>query len=201
MNEIWWYLSRSSGIVATVLIVAALIWGFYFSARDTGDRRKPNWWLDLHNYLGGLALIFTVIHLITVYMDQLSGIGLVQILVPHTAPGWRWGMSWGVIATYLLALVVFTSWPRRWGARRTWVAIHLLSIPGTVFAGVHAWMVGSSRSELWFQALLAALVGLSVYPGVVRLFSVAVHRKEHRARSATADLAEQRNFVTSGREP
>ena len=198
MSETWWYLSRSSGVVATVLIVAALIWGFYFSARDTGDRRKPNWWLDLHNYLGGLSFIFTLIHLITVYLDELSGIGLVQILVPHTAPGWLLGMTCVVINTYLIALVVFTSWPKRLGSRRTWVAIHLVSIPGTIFAGVHAWMVGSSRGDLWFQFLLAAMLGLSVYPGVVRLFSVAVHRKEHRARLAKTALANDRQLVTTG---
>jgi len=200
MNEVWWYLSRSSGIVATVLIVAALIGGLLFSARATGDRHKPNWWLDLHNYLGGLALIFTLIHLVAVYLDEFSSIGLVQILIPHTAPGWRWGMTWGVISTYAIAVVVFTSWPKRWGSRRTWVAIHLVSIPGTIFAGVHAWMVGSSRHQLWFQAMLAAMVGLSVYPGVVRLFSVAVHRKEHRARLARAGVAEARQLVTSGRQ-
>lgn len=201
MNETWWYLSRSSGIVATVLIVAALIWGFYFSARDTGDRHKPNWWLDLHNYLGGLALIFTMIHLLTVYLDDLSGIGLVQVLVPHTAPGWRWGMTWGVIATYLLTLVVFTSWPKRLGSRRTWVTIHLLSIPATIFAGVHAWMVGSSRHDVWFQVALAAMLGLSVYPGVVRLFSVAEHRRDHRARSAQASQADRCEPIAAGERP
>ena len=62
MNEIWWYLSRSSGIVAMVLIVAALVWGFFFSARATGTKRRPKWWLDLHNYLGGLAFAFVIIH-------------------------------------------------------------------------------------------------------------------------------------------
>ena len=39
MNAIWWYLSRSSGIVATVLIAAALVAGLRFSGRATGTRR------------------------------------------------------------------------------------------------------------------------------------------------------------------
>ena len=49
MNDMWWYLTRATGIVATVLAVAALVFGFLFSARETGNRRRPNWWLDLHN--------------------------------------------------------------------------------------------------------------------------------------------------------
>ena len=153
MSEIWWYLSRSSGIVATVLIVAALVCGLRFSARATGTKHRPKWWLDLHNYLGGLAFAFVVVHIVAVYQDELSGIGLLQILVPMTAPGWAWGISWGVIATYGFALVVFTSWPRKRGSRRVWLAIHLMSVPAAVLAGVHAWMVGSSRGQLWFAAL------------------------------------------------
>ncbi|MEY2565569.1 MAG: hypothetical protein QOE35_98, partial [Actinomycetota bacterium] len=51
MENGWDYLTRSSGLVATVLIVLSLAWGLLFSARATGNRRRPNWWLDLHNFL------------------------------------------------------------------------------------------------------------------------------------------------------
>ena len=61
MNDALWYLTRATGIVATLLIAAAVISGFLFSGRETGTRRRPNWWLDLHNMLGGLALIFTIV--------------------------------------------------------------------------------------------------------------------------------------------
>ncbi|MFW2332332.1 ferric reductase-like transmembrane domain-containing protein [Ilumatobacter sp.] len=185
MNEIWWYLSRSSGIVATVLIVAALACGFRFSARATGTRRRPAWWLDLHNYLGGLAFVFVVVHVFAVYQDELSGIGLLQILVPMTADGWAWGITWGVLATYVFALVVVTSWPRKRGSRRIWLTVHLTSLPAAIVAGVHAWMVGSSRGQLWFTVLLTALVGLAVYPTVLRCVAAVAKRSARRLRSQT----------------
>ena len=87
-----------------------------------------------------------------------------------------------MIATYLFALVVFTSWPRKRGSRRVWLAIHLMSVPAAVLAGVHAWMVGSSRGQLWFAALLVALVGAAVYPAMLRLFSAASKRSARRLR-------------------
>ena len=40
MDNWLWYLSRSTGIVAAVLAVAALVWGLFFSARNTGTRMK-----------------------------------------------------------------------------------------------------------------------------------------------------------------
>ncbi len=202
MTDIWWYLSRSSGIVATVLIVAALMWGLFFSARATGTKRRPNWWLDLHNFFGGLAFVFVVIHIVAVYQDELSSIGLLQIFVPMTASGWTWGITWGVIATYMFALVVFTSWPRKRGSRRVWLMIHLMSVPAAVVAGVHAWMVGSSRGQLWFAALLAALVGLAVYPAVLRLFKAAAKRTAKRVRRpAPTPAASTPVFSTSDTQP
>jgi sulfoxide reductase heme-binding subunit YedZ len=189
VNDIWWYLSRSSGIVAAVLIVAALVWGFFFSARATGTKRRPKWWLDLHNYLGGLAFVFVIIHIVAVYQDQLSGIGRLQIFVPMTATGWKWGITWGVIAAYVFALVVFTSWPRKRGSRRVWLTVHLISVPAAVVAGIHAWMVGSSRGQLWFSMLLAALFGLVVYPAVLRLFTAVAKRSARRLRGQTLTRA------------
>ena len=120
MNNGWWYLTRATGIVATVLAVAALVFGFFFSSRNTGDRRRPAWWLDLHNWLGGLALAFTAAHIVTVYLDKNSGIGVLAVLVPGAAHDATWAIAWGVIAAYLLAFAVFTSWPRKRFSRRVW---------------------------------------------------------------------------------
>ena len=86
MNDAWWDdLSRATGIVATILAVAALVMGLFFSARNTGERRRPAWWLDLHNWLGGLTLVFVAAHIVAAYLDPALGIGVLQVLVPGTA--------------------------------------------------------------------------------------------------------------------
>jgi predicted ferric reductase len=186
MNDMWPYLTRASGLVATVLIVLALAWGLFFSARATGEWRRPNWWLDLHNYLGGLAFIFTVLHIAAANRDTLSGIGLIQVFVPMTATGWAWGITWGVLATYAFAAVVFTSWPKRRLSRRNWLLVHLMSVPATFLVATHAWMVGSDRGGTWFPMLLALLTGLAVYPGVLRIFTAISKRTDRRRRRAGA---------------
>jgi DMSO/TMAO reductase YedYZ heme-binding membrane subunit len=185
MSNGWTYLTQASGLVATVLIVLALGGGLLFSARATGGRRRPNWWLDLHNYLGGLAFAFTAFHIYASYRDELSGIGLAQVFIPMTAEGWEWGITWGVLSTYVFAAVVFTSWPGKRFSRRTWLAVHLLSVPATFMAAAHAWMVGSDKHGLWFQVLLALLAGLAVYPAVLRLASVAARRRARQARTGS----------------
>ncbi|MCB0995704.1 MAG: ferric reductase-like transmembrane domain-containing protein [Acidimicrobiales bacterium] len=176
MDDLWWYLVRASGIVAVALGVAAMFCGLLFSARDTGRWRRPNWWLDLHNQLGGLALIFTAVHLVAVYADEFNGLGLVQILVPFTAPDQTWGMALGVVSAWLFALVVFTSWPKRLFSRRVWRVVHLSSLVGLVLGGVHGYLTGYDAPTLAFRALLVAGLGIVVYATTIRLVSV-LHRR------------------------
>lgn len=174
----WWYLSRATGIVATVLAVAALVFGFFFSARNTGERRRANWWLDLHNWLGGLALIFTIAHLVTVFFDSNSGIGLVQLLIPGTAHAGQWGITWGVVATYLFTLTVFTSWPSKRFSQRVWRAVHLTSVFGVALAGLHAFQSGSDATERAFQIGLIAVATFFLYATSLRLLALALRRRK-----------------------
>jgi DMSO/TMAO reductase YedYZ heme-binding membrane subunit len=172
MNDGWWFLSRATGIVATVLAVAALVFGFFFSSRNTGSRRRPAWWLDLHNWLGGLALAFTAAHIVTVYVDKSSGIGVLAVFVPGAANDSTWAIAWGVIALYLLTLAVFTSWPRKRFSRRAWRIIHLGSVVGTALAGLHAFQAGTDATRLVFEAGLVGCAALCVYAISVRVLAL-----------------------------
>ena len=177
MNNVTWYVTRSTGIVATVLAVAALVFGFFFSSRNTGRRRRPAWWLDLHNWLGGLTLTFTVGHVVAAYLDSNSEIGLLQILVPGTAPSARWPITWGVVATYLFALTVFTSWPRKRLRPRLWRAVHLTSVVGVALAGLHAYQSGTDATTVAFEAGLVAAAACAVYALCVRVLAKFVPQR------------------------
>ena len=176
MTDLWWFLSRATGIVATLLAVAALVWGFFFSARNFGERYTPAWWLDLHNWLGGLALIFTGAHLVTVYLTPESGMGLLQILVPGTASGIEWGITWGVIAAYLFAITVFTSWPKKRFRRWLWRTIHLSSVLGVALALIHAYQLGPDTSHLVFRIGFVASLAVGLYATFRRLVGLALDR-------------------------
>jgi len=184
MNSWWWYLARSTGIVATVLAAAALIWGFFFSARATGKRLRPAWWLDLHNWLGGLAFAFTVVHVLAVFADSDLGMGVKQIFVPGASATQTWAMTFGVIAMYLVAVVSLSSIQRvrRAMPRKVWHAVHLLSVPMVVLAVLHGYQSGSDALTSAFKAGLVITVGLAVYPFGIRITGVLA--KQAAARNA-----------------
>lgn len=166
-----WYLTRSTGIVATLLGAAALVWGFFFSARATGRRLRPNWWLDLHNWLGGLALAFVAVHVAVSVLDTDSGLRLVDAFVPGTARFQPWAIGWGVLATYLFAAAVFTTWPRRLRNRSLWRVIHLGSVVGVALSMVHAYQSGTEATRTWFKGGIVAASAIATYALGLRLFS------------------------------
>src|SRR6478736_4948989 len=57
-----WDVARAGGLVAWGLATASVMWGLVLSTRLMRKRPWPAWFLDLHRLLGGLAVIFTVIH-------------------------------------------------------------------------------------------------------------------------------------------
>ncbi len=173
----WWYITRSTGIVATVLAVASVLWGLKFSARNTGHRLRPAWWLDLHNWLGGSALAFMILHIVAVLMDSDAGFTVTQALVPGAITSGTLPIAYGIVATYLFAVVVLTSWPRLRFKRRVWRAIHLLSLPAVVLTGLHAFQSGSDQQAPLFKGLLVVLTGLVVYPLAIRIFGVMAKRR------------------------
>ena len=177
MNEAMWYLSRSTGIVAAVLAVAALAWGFLFSARETRTRYRPAWWLDLHNWLGGIALIFTIAHIATSYLNGDAGLNLASLFVPGIAASERLALAWGVVATYLIATAVLTSWPRKLFSRRTWRVVHLGSVIGVALAFVHAYQMGTDGSGRPFRIGMLLLIAIGTYTLFIRLIGVVARRR------------------------
>lgn len=159
---------RASGLVAAALVVAALFSGLLFSARATGEHRRPAWWLDLHNGLGGLAFAATLAHAVAALADHGTGIGLAQVLVPGTATASRAAVSWGVLATYLLAGAVLTTWPRRLRNRSLWRAVHLGTVLAAGLGLLHGFQMGSDASTALVQAAGVAAAATGTYAVALR---------------------------------
>ena len=175
MAQLLWFLTRASGIVAMVLIVLAVADGLIFSGREGGRRLRPAWWMDLHRGLGGYALAFTGLHLVTAYGAGI-GVTLASVFLPGAASVSTTAYALGAVAFYGMAITVFTTWPKRLLRRKVWHVLHVLSIPAAVAAAVHGWQLGTDATTPWYMALMVVLTGLVTYPLVLRL-SGAMRRR------------------------
>lgn len=155
-----WFVSRAAGMVAWLLCAAAVIWGLVLSTKLIRRRGLPAWLLDLHTFLGTLALVFTAIHMGALALDRAVSFGWEDLFVPM-ASRWKPGaVAWGIVATYLLVAVQVSSWLRRRLPKKVWHAVHLSSF-GLLAAGtVHGFAAGSDQGGAAFRG--AAVIVLAI---------------------------------------
>ena len=147
-TQLWWYTARSGGIVAWALLTASVLFGLALSTKVFGKRPRPNWLLDLHRFLGGAAVVFTVLHVVSILLDKYVHFGVADVLVPF-ASSWKPGaVAWGIVGFYVLLAIEITSLLRSRISKKLWRATHYASFPLFVFASVHALTAGTDRNTL-----------------------------------------------------
>lgn len=179
-SQLWWYLARSSGIVAWSLVAASVVWGLFLSTKILGTKPRPAWLLDLHRFLGGMALTFTGIHLVSLVLDSYVHFGLVQLLVPLTSSYRPGAVAWGIVGFYLLLAVELTSLARKRLSKRVWRATHLLSFPLYALSTVHGLLAGTDGTS---RPLFAAMAGTSALVAVLTVASIDAHRTKGTRRT------------------
>ncbi len=128
-SQLWWYCARAGGIVAWGLLSASVLWGLVMSTKVKPPRVRPAWMLDLHRFLGGLATIFTGVHIGSILLDSYTHFGLADVLVPFASAWHPDRVAWGIVALYVLLTVELTSLARRYLPNKIWRRIHVASLP------------------------------------------------------------------------
>lgn len=176
-EKLAWYVSRSSGWVAFVLIACTVIWGILGISRMIERRGLPRWLLELHRHLALLSVVFTAIHLAALVADNYMTIAWKEILVPRAIDYRPGAVAWGVIAMYLLVAIQVSSWLRQRMPRRWWRRIHFLSYPMLWMVTVHGLRAGTDADRPVVRWGVVVVIGLVAFVTFVRVFTVAPRRR------------------------
>lgn len=172
-TKVWWYVSRATGVVAWALLALAVLWGLALSTRALGRKTSAPWLLDVHRFLGGLAVIFTIVHFVTLsfdpWMSSEYGYSISQAFIPF-ASEWKPGpMAWGIVAFYFLLAVEFTSLIKNRLPQKFWRGVHLASYPLYAMATIHLLTAGSDNQNPLLRWSVLATVGAVVFFTVYRI--------------------------------
>jgi DMSO/TMAO reductase YedYZ heme-binding membrane subunit len=147
-EQLTWYITRASGITAWFLSAAAVLWGLFLSTGVLRGKPRRPWLLDLHRFIGGLTVVFTVVHLAAQIGDNFVNFKLVDVLVPMAAQWQPGAVAWGVVAFWLLIAVEITSLLRRtFVPERIWRAVHASSFLLFGFGTVHLLQAGTDAEN------------------------------------------------------
>ena len=190
-----WYVARASGLVAWALLAGSMLWGLAMTTKTFKRVVRRPWLLDLHRFLGGLALIFTVVHIVAIMGDTYVHFGIAEVLVPLAAKWHPVAVAYGIIGFYLLAAVELTSLARKSIPNALWRRVHYLSFPLYLVTTVHLLTAGTDRHNAALRLTVLAVTSM-----VIGLLSVRINRDLLAATTPASGTARPRS-TPPGREP
>jgi DMSO/TMAO reductase YedYZ heme-binding membrane subunit len=166
-SQIWWWVARSSGMVAAVLIALTLVWGLLLTTKVIPRKGLPAWLTDMHRMLGGLSVLFIGVHLLALFLDSYAHFAWSELFVPFQSAYRAGAVAWGIGAFWMLLVVEGTSLLQRRMPRRVWRGLHYLSYPVAVMVAIHAMTAGTDSGNAVFRittfGLMALLTALTAY--------------------------------------
>jgi sulfoxide reductase heme-binding subunit YedZ len=170
--SIYWYLTRSTGAVALVLLTFAIALGVV-DVQRWSTPRWPRFVLDsLHRNVSLLAMAFLVLHIITSVLDSFAPISLIDAFIPFVGSYRPFWLGLGAVSFDLLLAVTITSLLRQRMGFATWRAIHWLTYASWPIALLHGFGTGSDvKGGVWMLALSVGCLAIVVAAVLARVLS------------------------------
>jgi sulfoxide reductase heme-binding subunit YedZ len=151
----YWYLTRSTGAVALLLLSFALALGVV-DVQRWSTPRWPRFVVDsLHRNVALLALVFLVLHILTSILDSFAPIAPIDAVVPFVGSYRPFWLGLGAVAFDLIVAVILASLLRARMGYSAWRAIHWTTYASWPIALLHGFGTGSDASKTWLQVLSA----------------------------------------------
>lgn len=148
-----WYLMRSTGIVALLLLTIS----FGLGVANTNRWRPPGSRLyvttELHRSVSLLSVAFIVVHVLTAVIDPDAQVRTVAAVWPFASP---FSLALGALSLDLITAVVLTSLGRRRLPFRAWRLIHWSVYAAWPLAFAHTIAMGTDAHLWWLELPILA---------------------------------------------
>ena len=192
--QLWWYVTRASGIVAYLLLWFSTVLGLAVTSKFLDRLLDRVFTFDFHEFISLLSLAFVLLHVAVLLVDRYLPYSIWQILVPFISPYRPFWVGMGVIGFYITVLVTVTFYLRKWIGMRTFRLIHILSLVSYLGVTLHGVYAGTD-TPLPAMKLLYDGTGLAVLFLTVYWLAMLVQKKmdTQHAAQAVARLPRRRH--------
>jgi hypothetical protein len=156
--SVYWYTTRSTGVLSLVLLTASIVLGVV----DVERWSSPGWPRfvvdSLHRSVSLLAVVFLGVHILTAALDSFAPISPVDAVVPFIGSYRPFWLGLGAVAFDLLLAIAITSLIRQRLGHRAWRATHWMAYACWPIALLHGLGTGSDVKSSWSLALTAICV-------------------------------------------
>jgi DMSO/TMAO reductase YedYZ heme-binding membrane subunit len=171
-----WYLTRSTGTVAYLLLSEATLWGLVLSSKIMQEVVPASLALALHNVLAWLAVALAGFHAFVLLFDSYYVYQLSDLLLPFVGPYRPLWVGLGIIGFYLALLTSASfSW-RQWLGPKRWRALHSLTFVAYALVTVHGLTAGTDSPNPGMKAIYMGSSLLVLFLTMYRLLTASKRR-------------------------
>ena len=168
-----WYLTRSTGTVAYLLLSGATLWGLVLSSKIVQEAVPAVLALALHKVLAWLAVALAGFHAFVLLFDGYYVYRLSNLLLPFVGPYRPLWVGLGMIGFYLVLLTSASfSW-RKWLGPKRWRALHSLTFVAYALVTVHGLTAGTDSPNPGMKAVYIGSSLLVLFLTTYRLLTAS----------------------------
>lgn len=149
----WWYVARSAGISAFLLLTLSMWLGLGISSRIFDGLLDRPWVYEVHKFSSLLALGFVGLHMLGLLLDPYINYTLVSVLIPGASAYRPVATAWGVLGMYGAVFIIGSFYVRDSIGYRTWRLIHYGTFLLFVVVLVHGLFAGTDSSATWMRGI------------------------------------------------
>jgi methionine sulfoxide reductase heme-binding subunit len=157
----WWIVSRSSAMVAFVLVTISVFLGLTMAGKPLREPRFTKAVRTVHEQTALAALVAIGVHIVAVLADPWLQPGVAGVAIPFVLSLNRFWNGIGVIAAYLAFLLGLSFYLRRHIGAKRWRTAHRATIAVYVLGLFHALGAGTDTGSLPFL-LFAAVTAVPI---------------------------------------
>jgi sulfoxide reductase heme-binding subunit YedZ len=182
--QIWWYVTRASGIIAYLLLWLSTVLGLAVTSKYLDGMLDRLFAYDFHEFISLLAVVFTLVHVLVLTLDRYLPYSLSQILVPFVSPYRPFWVGVGVISFYIILLVTITFYLRKKIGMHSFRLIHYLSLLGYIGVTLHGYYSGTDTALVSMQSLYKVSGLVVLFLTIYWLVLLGLQKVEMRRQAA-----------------
>lgn len=198
-SKYFWLFARASGIAAFIFLTIGILYGMGMSTRSAYKIMRPPLAMEIHQTINVISLVAVIAHFTSLFFDNYFHLQLSEAFIPFLIKrpftselglDFTYAIGFGIIAFYLIMLLVVTSLIRKKISIKLWRKIHYTSLLTYWIFVLHAITSGSDSKELWMQLIYGASVTLVTIMFLYRIYTMIKNK-------ATKDALSKINNQTS----
>lgn len=138
-----WYASRAAGLVAFALLYVSIFLGLTLRVPLLRKIFKPIYSMNIHCWISLQATILALIHGGVLVFDKFFNFSLADLFVPFASSYEPLLLPLGILAFYLMIMLVVTSYARKHISQKLWRITHFSNIVLYIIVLFHAAGLGT----------------------------------------------------------